>query len=298
MNRASGIAWGLTALTVAAVASSAAPTASGSGRAPKREPPPSQAFRAYAARPDVPIRQGASLDTPVIGTLGQGSGVLVVDTPGLPDWLEIVREWVDEYGARDTRGLGWLSRSDVVYADPSLSRRPLTNREVSEPVTGATTSGAGRSDAGECDELFHFAGWPGQVDDFKTRLGSVFDDTAATVQNCAGLPQVQKDSWGRFLAEWKTFQARKTDWFGSYGEWKATCEYAKRLDAWRADVLAKAKCEFVGPSNIHGYEIDPSAVSALDSIATTVKWGAIALGGTILLVTLWPEIRGVLGRRS
>ena len=291
MDRPTAISLGLSALVLGAVASthqSLSPTAP----TPKGRPPvPSTARRAFAARPDVPILQAPVATAPRLGTLGQGSGILVSSEElSVGEFLPIVREWVNEDGSRTSRELGWVAKSDVTFSDPGTARSLVGAR------VGGSSPRTGGVDAGECDALFNFAGWPGQVDDFKRQLDRVFNDTDATVQNCAKLGQIQKNSFAAFLAEWKTFAGKPTDWFGSYGDWKRTCTYAKQLDAWRVDVIAKAACEFVGPSTIHGYEVPVSAQETLGSIASIVKWSAIGLGGTLLFITVWPEIRAVLGR--
>lgn len=291
MDRPTAISLGLSALVLGAVASThqsltLAPTT------PKGRPPsPSTARRAYAVRPDVPILQAPAANAPRLGTLGQGIGILVSSEElSVGDYLSIVREWVNEDGSRTSRELGWVLKSDIAFSDPGTARSLVGAR------VGGPSPRTGGVDAGECDAPLHFFGWPKQVDDFKRQLDRVFDDTDATVQNCAKLSQIQKNSFAAFLAEWKTFAGKPTDTFGSYDDWKRTCTYAKQLDARRVDVIAKAACEFVGPTTIHGYEVPVSAQETLGSIASIVKWSAIGLGGTLLFITIWPEIRAVMGR--
>jgi len=281
MYRSTGIALGLSALVIGVLASRSG-ASSAPPDVPRRPPVPSTARRAFASRADVPIRSGPAETTPSIGTLGLGSGVLV-GPEELPGWLPIVREWVDEGGARFARVLGFLAQADVTFTDP---RAPAMG-----PGVGAESGP--RSDGGECDELFHFAGWPSQVDDFKARMNTLFDDTDATVRACGGLSGAERQRWAGFLATWKTFSAKKTDTFGSYGDWKSTCTYSKQLDGWRNEVLAKARCEAVGPTNIHGYDLPGGVQTGVESLATIVKWGALGVGGAVLLATFYPEIKAL-----
>ena len=276
MNRPNALALGLSALIVGAVASQA-------GTPARRRTPPSTARRAYA-RADIPIRQGPAVTTPTIGTLGLGSPILVGDA-ALPGWLPIVREWIDENGARFSRALGYVAETDVTFGPPAAV--------VTTGQTAAATA-PGRSDAGECDATFHFGGWPSQVDDFKARLNTVFDDTDAAVRGCAAMSAETKARWAAFLQVWRTFEAKPTATFGSYEDWRTTCTYAKQLDAWRDDTLAKAACAPVGPSGIHGYDLPAGVQAGAESLATIVKWGALTVGGTLLVATFYPEIRSAL----
>lgn len=155
-----------------------------------------------------------------------------------------------------------------------------------QPSTGGV-------DAGECDAPVKFT-WPSEVDDFKARLQTIFDATDRTVIGCASLPAEQRKAWNNFYAAWRTFRVKETPTFGSYNDWVTTCTYAKTLDGWR-ETIKNAKCPIIGPADIKGYELPTGVEKSLESLATTVKWGMLGLGGLILLVTFWPEIRGALG---
>lgn len=294
MNRPNSIALGLSALVLGAVASTAssspnaAPSPAPSGRG--RTLPPSLARHAFAARDGVQVRSAPSNDASVDGTFGLGSGFLV-GPETIPGWFPIVREWVDGT-MRVTRDLGYLDAADVTFTDP----RTVTIAVASSPprAIGASPSPAlGRTDGGECDQLTHFFGWPKGVDDFKARLDTLFSSTDRSIRECPSLSRSQRDEWAIFLAQWKKFAATPTATFGSHEDWVTTCTYSKTLDGWR-DVLATTQCAVVGPTTIHGYEVPASAENTLASLATIVKWGALIIGGSVLIATFYPEIKGGL----
>jgi hypothetical protein len=142
----------------------------------------------------------------------------------------------------------------------------------------------GRVDGGECDAIVKFP-YPHEVDVFKSRINAIVQSMDAGVKSCKGLPESELQAWNSFLIEWTTFANKPTPTFGAYGDWVQTCTYSATIDAWR-DKLNQY-CKLPGPENIKA-----------SGSADLVKWltvGAIALGGTVLLLTYAPEIKGALG---
>lgn len=148
----------------------------------------------------------------------------------------------------------------------------------------------GGVDAGACDAPIKMT-WPGEVDDFKARLGTLFEATDLGIRACAGFDANDRRAWELFLAEWRTFRQKPTPTFGSYGDWVTTCTYAKTLDGWR-DKLTGARCVIPGPKDLKGYELPQSAESA----ARWIGIGLVATAAIVTVVVLAPEIKGVLGR--
>ena len=284
MNRANAIALGLSSLVVGAVAATV-PRADATPATPPtpggRPTPPKIGRHAFAVRDGVQVRTAPSSTSPVEGTFGRGSGFLV-GPEELPGWFPIVREWVNEDGSRTARNLAFVSAADITFTDPRAVAALM-------PRTGQVVTKPGRSDGGECD-LFVSINWPSNVDDFKRRLDTVVSATDRSVRGCAGLSRAQQDEWAVFRSTWREFATKPTPTFGSGREWDSVCAYARTLDGWR-ETVANTNCALVGPTNIHGYEAPPGVENSLSSIATIVKWGTVAIGGTVLLATFYPEIR-------
>ena len=291
MNRANALALGLSSLVIGTVAATV-PLASPSTPAPGggRTTPPSLARRAFAVRDNVQVRNGPSQAAAVEGTFGLGSGFLV-GPEALPGWFPIVREWVNEDGSRTTRDLAFVSAADISFTDPRAIASDQTRASLSRSALGPITAPvvAGKSDGGECD-LFVSVNWPSNVDDFKKRLDTVASATDRSIRDCPGLARAQRDEWAVFFAQWREFANRPTPTFGAGREWDTVCAYARTLDGWR-EAIAGTNCAFVGPTNIHGYEVSPGVENSLASVATIVKWGSVALGGILLFSTFYPEIR-------
>lgn len=149
----------------------------------------------------------------------------------------------------------------------------------------------GGVDAGACDAPIKIP-WPSEVDDLKARINTVVEGMDIGVKHCPQLPPDERKAWEVFIAEWRTFNAKKTPTFGSYGDWVNACTYAKTIDAWR-DKLLKY-CTLPGPSKIE----PPGAINL-------VKWltvGGIVLGGVLLLTIYAPEIKAgfktITGRKK
>ena len=289
MNRPNAIALGLSALTVGAVAATARPTT-----LPKPRPvPPSDARHAFANKDIIVVRQGPNDTAPEVARLGLGSGMLVHPRELEGGYLAIVREWV-EGNARFSHDLGFVRSADVVFTDPL--RRPasaIVARGIAPKIGEGQEPPKDRSDGGECDVFFTVT-WPSAVDHFKQRLDAVWQATDRSVQSCAALSQDEKDAWGLLYGRWKTFAATPTPYVGSGAHWDQTCAWSRTLDGERKKI-AQVKCNIVGPINIQGYELPAGVSASISNVATIVKWGALGIGGAVLVATVLPEIRAALG---
>lgn len=298
MNRNDALALGASAVIIGLAASThRSPSGSKTlGEIDIFPTPPSTTRRGFAARDATIVRSAPSPTAPEVARLGRGSAVRVAaeeDVPG-SGFLPIVREWV-EAGARRRTIIGYIAALDVVYNDPGP--RPTLGTPANTRALGAvgiaSEGRADRSDGGECD-VFGTLTWPSSVDHFKERLDTVFQATNRSIELCATFPDADRQQWALFYGRWQAFQRTPTPTFGSGGHWDQTCAYARTLDGWR-DRLRQTRCELVGPSNIHGYELPPGVGGGLESLATIVKWGALTIGGAVLLATFYPEIRAGLG---
>lgn len=289
VDRNTGIALGLSSLVLGGIAAThrAPPTTTPSGR----PVPPSTARRAFAARDGVPVRAGPAANTPEVARLGRGSAVRVAGEEDLPGsgFLPIVREWVEENGSRFSRTLGYVAAVDVVFTDPSPFR---TLGPARTPIAEEGQPTGDRSDGGECD-VFFTATWPSAVTHFKERLDTVFQATNASIERCAGLDAAEREQWNVFFTTWRTFRNTPTPTIGSGAHWDQTCAFSRTLDGWRAK-LRQTRCALVGPVGIHGYELPSSTGKAIENVATIVKWGALTIGGAVLIGTFYPEIRAGL----
>lgn len=143
----------------------------------------------------------------------------------------------------------------------------------------------GGIDAGECDALVRFP-YPKEVDTFKERLLPFAQNYDATVKACTSLPAAERDAWDAFYKVFTAFATRKTDTFGAYGEWVATCGYSRYLDAW-AEKLRR-HCTLVGPDKVSG--------GSASEVAKYVAIGAVAIGVLGLGVMFAPEIKAIFRR--
>lgn len=293
MNRNTAIALGLEALVIGGLAASA--SRAGAGPAPNTRPiPPSTARRAFAAHDGTIVRDRPGPGAGVVATLGMGSGIRVGGQETSPGsgFLSIVREWVED-GVRFSRDLGFIRASDVVYSDPRApTGSPFTSPFYTPTGRDEEVPRGDRSDGGECD-LFATLTWPSSVDHFKERLDTVWSATNRSVQECPGFPAADRDEWNLTYGRWRAFAETKTPTFGSGAYWDQTCAWGRTLDGWRRR-LAQTQCPLVGPVNIQGYALPGGVEAGLGSIATIVKWGALTVGGAILVATLYPEIQAGL----
>lgn len=129
----------------------------------------------------------------------------------------------------------------------------------------------GGVDGGECDSIsVHLSGEA--IDDFKARLSPWFESTAAAIAACGGLAPEERAAWSLFYASWIKHRDTKTSWFFAFEAWRATCIFARSLDAWRQK-LAGTACVVPGPSTI---DVPKSET------ASVVKWVA----GAAIVVAL------------
>jgi len=178
-----------------------------------------------------------------------------------------------------------VSRSAYQRSEP-ISRR--ADQPTSVRIAGV--------DAGQCSPgaagLIHVV-TPSEVDDFKARLDTLFEDTNLGVASCGGVSANDRSSWATFYNAWKGFAAQSTGFFSTVGAGRTACSYAAQLDGWR-DKLRAINCALPGPATI-------ANVGAEDALTDTLKWvaiGALAVGGTLVLLSYAPEIKALLpGKR-
>lgn len=153
----------------------------------------------------------------------------------------------------------------------------------------------GRVDAGMCTDPGGFnphVVTTGEVDDFKARLDTLFDDTNLGAVACSQkLGPDQTNAWKVFYGKWKAFAGTPTGFFETVGAGKNACAFAAQLDGWR-DTLNAAGCSIPGPKSIEGSTSNPLA-----GFEAVLKWtavGAIAIGGTLVLLEFAPALKALL----
>jgi hypothetical protein len=120
-------------------------------------------------------------------------------------------------------------------------------------------------DAGECDSwTVHLSG--SAVDDFKAQLAPWFESTNASAQTCAGLSPEARATWDLFYRSWRAHLARSSSSFFAFEAWRATCVFARSLDAWRATLAGQ--CNLPGPRTVE---------APTPEILTVIKWAAAAV---------------------
>jgi hypothetical protein len=173
---------------------------------------------------------------------------------------------------------------DRCARDAALRAHPYEVALSSVRASGGTMGGI---DAGECDKLFNFGVWPSDVDAFKARIDPAMRATDSGVQRCTGLAPEERAAWSTFFQAWSAFAAKETPFFGAYGEWTATCGYAKTLDGWRSKLVGECSAPLPGPNKPEGAEKSIEALSSL-------KWIALAVGGSVAAVALVVGVRSVI----
>jgi len=124
-------------------------------------------------------------------------------------------------------------------------------------------------DAGTCDELIGLHTDAAEVTAFKNRIGAFYVATDAAVQACAALAPEERAAWDILYASWKLHSANFANFYTAGEQWRATCAFARSLDAYR-ETLGK-KCTIPGPARI---DVENPKEKAL---VDAVKWGAAAV---------------------
>ena len=176
------------------------------------------------------------------------------------------------------------------YRAPSA---PILYQQVGQPYAqmggqmGAAYDRMGQIDAGECGVLFRFP-YPGDVDRFKQRINTYFENADAAVRACTALPIGDRQAWTRFILTWRAFLKRETGLLGAYDEWLLTCGYSREMDQWLKTI--SSYCVVPGPKA-------PVAPNT-ESLVRWIIAGTAIVAGTALLLTYAPEIKAVLPSRG
>lgn len=125
------------------------------------------------------------------------------------------------------------------------------------------------------------------VEAMKGRADPYFEATDRAVHACTGLDPLEREAWGLFIGQWRTWRHQKSSWYSSAGaDAMTTCAYVRSLDGWRTK-LAGFGCKLPGGS------IAPTP-SPQEQFLSMVRWlgiGAVVVVGGVALVAVLPEIR-------